>query len=569
MKRKTGHIKVVAILILLVAAVGAGSKIVNKYIPSKTILDGKEYFGVSGGEDAAVVLPDRLEKGEALVKDGTAYVSYELAKEKLNDHLYKNEEEKQVILTTAVDIIKLPFDSAEYTTLTGNGSMPYQIALSQDGRIYLALEYLAQYTDFQYTVEQEPLHIIINNQWSSKTYADVTKEESIRLEADIKSPILRKAAEGEKVTILEREDKWSKVLTADGYIGYLKSKKLGESYEEQVTNSSFSGTEYTSIHRDYKINLIWHQVTSQDSNAAFSEDMQDVTGVNVVSPTWFSISSNDGDLSSLASSEYVTAAHEKGMEVWGLMDNFNAETDTTTVLGNTSSRENLEGQLITEALNNGMDGINIDIETLPEEASESYVQFMRELSVKCRNNNLVLSVDVPPPYDFNTHYNRKALGEVVDYMMVMGYDEHYVGSEAGSVASLSYERNGITGTLESVSKDKIISGIPFYTRLWKTNASGEVSSQAIGMDHADEILSQYKVTAAWSEETSQDYAEFTDEEGNFCQIWLENEKSIEEKMKLVQQYDLGGVAEWKLGFERAAIWNVIEKYIQCCQGQKV
>ena len=562
MKRKTGHIKVVAILILLVAAVGAGSKIVNKYIPSKTILDGKEYFGVSGGEDAAVVLPDRLEKGEALLKDGTAYVSYELAKEKLNDHLYKNEEEKQVILTTAVDIIKLPFDSAEYTTLTGNGSMPYQIALSQDGRIYLALEYLAQYTDLQYTVEQEPLHIIINNQWGSKTYADVTKEESIRLEADIKSPILRKAAEGEKVTILEREDKWSKVLTADGYIGYLKSKKLGESYEEQVTNSSFSGTEYTSIHRDYKINLIWHQVTSQDSNAAFSEDMQDVTGVNVVSPTWFSISSNDGDLSSLASSEYVTAAHEKGMEVWGLMDNFNAETDTTTVLGNTSSRENLEGQLITEALNNGMDGINIDIETLPEEASESYVQFMRELSVKCRNNNLVLSVDVPPPYDFNTHYNRKELGEVVDYMMVMGYDEHYVGSEAGSVASLSYERNGITGTLESVSKDKIISGIPFYTRLWKTNASGEVSSQAIGMDHADEILSQYKVTAAWSEETSQDYAEFTDEEGNFCQIWLENEKSIEEKMKLVQQYDLSGVAEWKLGFERAAIWNVIEKYIQ-------
>lgn len=562
MKRKTGHIKVVAILILLVAAVGAGSKTVNKYIPSKTILDGKEYFGVSGGEDAAVVLPDRLEQGEALVKDGTAYVSYELAKEKLNDHLYKNEEEKQVILTTAVDIIKLPFDSAEYTTLTGNGSMPYQIALSQDGRIYLALEYLAQYTDLQYTVEQEPLHIIINNQWGSKTYADVTKEESIRLEADIKSPILRKAAEGEKVTILEREDKWSKVLTADGYIGYLKSKKLGESYEEQVTNSSFSGTEYTSIHRDYKINLIWHQVTSQDSNAAFSEDMQDVTGVNVVSPTWFSISSNDGDLSSLASSEYVTAAHEKGMEVWGLMDNFNAEIDTTTVLGNTSSRENLEGQLITEALNNGMDGINIDIETLQEEASESYVQFMRELSVKCRNNNLVLSVDVPPPYDFNNHYNRKALGEVVDYMMVMGYDEHYVGSEAGSVASLSYERNGITGTLESVSKDKIISGIPFYTRLWKTNASGEVSSQAIGMDHADEILSQYKVTAAWSEETSQDYAEFTDEEGNFCQIWLENEKSIEEKMKLVQQYDLGGVAEWKLGFERTAIWNVIAKYIQ-------
>ena len=561
MKKRTGHIKVVALLILLVAIVGIGFRIIDRYIPSKTVLDGKEYFGVSGGEDAAVVLPDRLEQGKALVKDGTAYISYELAKESLNDHLYKNEEEKQVILTTATDIIKLPFDSAEYTTLTGNGSMPYQITFSENGNLYLALEYLVQYTDFQYTVEQEPLHIIINNQWGSKTYADVTKEESIRLEADIKSPILRKAAEGEKVTILEREDDWAKILTEDGYIGYIRSKRLGESYEEQVTNSSFQAAEYTSIHRDHKINLIWHQVTSQDSNAAFSEDMQDVTGVNVVSPTWFSISSNDGDLASLASEDYVSAAHEKGMEVWGLMDNFSTEIDTTTVLGNTASRENLEGQLITEALNHGLDGINIDIETLPEEASESYVQFMRELSVKCRNNNLVLSVDVPPPYDFNTHYNRKALGEVVDYLMIMGYDEHYVGSEAGSVASLSYERNGITGTLESVSKDKIISGIPFYTRLWKTNASGEVSSEAIGMDHADEILSQYQVTAAWSEETSQDYAEFTDEEGNFCQIWLENEKSIEEKMKLVQQYDLGGVAEWKLGFERTAIWDVIAKYM--------
>lgn len=561
MKKKTGHIKVVALLILLVAIVGIGFRIIDRYIPSKTVLDGKEYFGVSGGEDAAVVLPDRLEQGKALVKDGTAYISYELAKESLNDHLYKNEEEKQVILTTATDIIKLPFDSAEYTTLTGNGSMPYQITFSENGNLYLALEYLVQYTDFQYTVEQEPLHIIINNQWGSKTYADVTKEESIRLDADIKSPILRKAAEGEKVTILEREDDWAKILTEDGYIGYIRSKRLGESYEEQVTNSSFQAAEYTSIHRDHKINLIWHQVTSQDSNAAFSEDMQDVTGVNVVSPTWFSISSNDGDLASLASEDYVSAAHEKGMEVWGLMDNFSTEIDTTTVLGNTASRENLEGQLITEALNHGLDGINIDIETLPEEASESYVQFMRELSVKCRNNNLVLSVDVPPPYDFNTHYNRKALGEVVDYLMIMGYDEHYVGSEAGSVASLSYERNGITGTLESVSKDKIISGIPFYTRLWKTNASGEVSSEAIGMDHADEILSRYQVTAAWSEETSQDYAEFTDEEGNFCQIWLENEKSIEEKMKLVQQYDLGGVAEWKLGFERTAIWDVIAKYM--------
>ena len=521
MKKKKSPVKVVVPLILAVAAAGVGYKVVNRYIPSKEVMDGNEYFGTSGGEDAAVVLPDRLEQGKALVKDGTAYVEYATAKENLNDHLYKSDEEQQVILTTAVDIIKLPYDSNEYTTLTGNGSMPYQIVVSQDGNVYIALDYLVAY---------------------------------------IKSPILKKEAAGDKVTVLEQEEEWTKVLTADGYIGYMKSKKLSDSYEEQVT-SDFRAAEYTSIHKDYDMNLLWHQVTSQDSNDALAADIQDVKGVNVISPTWFSISSNDGDISSLASSDYVDTAHQNDMEVWGLMDNFSTDIDTDTVLGTTTSRENLEGQLITEALNYQLDGINIDIESLPEETSESYVQFMRELSVKCRNNNLVLSVDVPPPYSFNEHYSQKELGEVVDYVIIMGYDEHYVGSDAGSVASLSYERDGITGTLENVPKEKIISGIPFYTRLWKTNASGEVSSEAIGMDKADQILSDYKVTAGWSSETSQDYAEFTDEDGNFCQIWLENEASIEEKMKLVQEYGLAGVAEWKLGFERSSIWDVIAKYV--------
>ena len=208
----------------------------------------------------------------------------------------------------------------------------------------------------------------------------------------------------------------------------------------------------------------------------------------------------------------------------------------------------------------GLDGINLDFESITEEQAPHYIQFVRELSIACRNQGIVFSIDDPVP-TYSKHYDRTEQGIVADYVIIMGYDEHYVGSDAGSVASLSYERDGITGTLENVPKEKIISGIPFYTRLWKTNASGEVSSEAIGMDKADQILSDYKVTAGWSSETSQDYAEFTDEDGNFCQIWLENEASIEEKMKLVQEYGLAGVAEWKLGFERSSIWDVIAKYV--------
>ena len=562
MKKKKSPVKVVVPLILAVAAAGVGYKVVNRYIPSKEVMDGNEYFGTSGGEDAAVVLPDRLEQGKALVKDGTAYVEYATAKENLNDHLYKSDEEQQVILTTAVDIIKLPYDSNEYTTLTGNGSMPYQIVVSQDGNVYIALDYLAQYTALQYSVEQEPLHIIINNQWGTKTFSDVIKEESVRLDADIKSPILKKEATGDKVTVLEQEEEWTKVLTADGYIGYMKSKKLSDSYEEQVT-SDFRAAEYTSIHKDYDMNLLWHQVTSQDSNDALAADIQDVKGVNVISPTWFSISSNDGDISSLASSDYVDTAHQNDMEVWGLMDNFSTDIDTDTVLGTTTSRENLEGQLITEALNYQLDGINIDIESLPEETSESYVQFMRELSVKCRNNNLVLSVDVPSPYSFNEHYSQKELGEVVDYVIIMGYDEHYAGStDAGSVSSLGFVKAGIEDTLKEVPAQKVINAIPFYTRVWiQPFGAGNLTSEVLGMDGAANYISEHGMDTYWDDEAGQNVASVEAEDGIYT-IWVEDEQSIGEKMKLIQENQLAGVAEWKLGFERASVWPVIAQYLQ-------
>lgn len=560
MKKKAQPMEIAMILIILVMIIGIAWKIADRYIPSRVVMDSAVYFGVTDEGDAAIVMSDRVVQEKALVREGNAYIEYEMVKESLNDHFYYDEQENQIILTTATDIIKIPFNSTEYTTLTGNGTMPYQIMFLQGSEMYIALDFIQQYTNLEYTVLEEPTRIIINDQWGTRTYAELKKDENMRIEGGIKEPILKKLTAGDKVTVLEQMDKWTKVLTSDGYIGYVRNKTLNDTYEEEVTHD-FNENVYTSIHKDYDINLIWHQITSQESNAVLETDIQDVAGVNVISPTWFSISTNDGDITSLASEEYVSLAHEKGMEVWGLLDNFSADIDTVTVLGSTASREKLEDRLITEAVNYQMDGINIDIEALKEEASESYIQFMRELSAKCRNNNLVLSVDVPPPYDFNAHYNRAALGEVVDYVIIMGYDEHYVGSDPGSVASVSYERDGITGTLEDVPKEKIISGIPFYTRLWKTSPSGEVSSEAIGMNAADETLAEYGITPFWNYDTFQDYGEFTDSEGNYCQIWLENETSVEEKMKLINEYELAGVAAWKLGFERASIWSVISKYL--------
>lgn len=560
MKRRTGPAGIAIVLILVVAILGVAWNIIDRYIPSKTVIDATEYFEVENEGEAAIVLKDHIEERKALESDGRIYVAYELVKEGLNDHFYRDASGSQTILTTAEDIIKIPDNSAEYTTISGNGSMPYAIAVTQGEDCYLALDFVQQYTDITYTQMENPARVVIQGGTETRILAEVIKEEAVRLGEGIKEPILMTPVVGDTLTVLEQGETWTKVLTSDGFIGFVRNKRIDNVREETFT-SSFQAPEYTSLHKDYGINLVWHQITSQESNAAFETDMQEVSGVNVVSPTWFSISTNAGDITSLANADYVAQAHAKGMEVWGLLDNFSADISTLEILSNTASREWLIQQLLTEAMTYQLDGINIDIESLQEEAAECYIQFMRELSVHCRKAGLVLSVDVPPPYEFNAHYNRAALGEVVDYVIVMGYDEHYVGTEPGSVASLSFERDGITGTLQSVPKEKIISGIPFYTRLWKTDSAGEVSSDAIGMNVADEILAGYQVKANWSQDHSQDYAEFTDEEGNFCQIWLENEASIEEKMKLVQEYKLAGAAAWKLGLERASIWEIISKYL--------
>ena len=358
---------------------------------------------------------------------------------------------------------------------------------------------------------------------------------------------------------------WTGVLTQDGYFGYIKNDRLVDERTETVQRE-FEEPEYTSVAKDYKINLVWHVISNTDANYNIIYDIASIKGVNTISPTWFSIVSNDGTLSSLADADYVDTAHRNDMEVWALVDNFSSEIDTTTVLKSTESRTKMENSLIASAIEYGFDGINVDFESIPEEAADGYIQFIRELSVKCRKNGLVLSVDVPVPMSFNEHYNRAELGTVCDYVIVMGYDEHYDGSEeAGSVASLAFENQGILDMRKDVPAEKLISAIPFYTRLWntKTNADGTatVTSEVYGMEGGQQVLENNNVEASWDETTGQNYAQFEGDDGSLYQIWLEDDKSIEEKMSRVKDYGLAGVAGWRLGLETDSVWDIILKYV--------
>ena len=565
MKKKAAPVLAIVLLIVIVAGIGFLTRVIKKYTPSSEVMSSQEYFGLDHEGEAAIVAGSEILPYKGKILNDVAYVDYQAVKEVLNDYFYWDSENNTMLYTMPTDVVQIPAGSNSYTADGKTQSLNYNIVLIDGTETYIALDFVKQYTDISYETFHDPDRIVINNEWGDMTVASIRKAGKVRNLGGIKSPILREVEKNEVVRILEPMEDWTKILTQDGYIGYIKNDRLVKERTE-TRISDFVAPEYTNIQKDYKINLVWHQTTSMDANYNIIYDIANVKKVNTISPTWFSIASNDGTLDSLALADYVDTAHSNHMEVWPLVDNFSENIDFTAVMNSTSARNKIENQLIAAAIEYSFDGINVDFENISEDAADGYIQFMRELSVMCRKNGIVLSVDVPVPMDFTAHYNRKALGEVCDYLMIMGYDEHYDGSEeAGTVASLSFEEEGIQNTLQEVAAEKVVSGIPFYTRLWctTTNEDGTttVTSEAMGMNQAQQTLENNQVEASWDETTGQNYAQFNGESGELYQIWLEDTKSLTRKLELIKNYDLGGVAEWKLGLEDDSVWDLIAKYI--------
>ena len=434
--------------------------------------------------------------------------------------------------------------------------------LYRDGdAVYLSLALIQKYTDVRlqaYDGEAQK-RVFVENNWDPVTVADAAWSAKIRLRGGLKSPIVTEIKRGGTVTVLEQYDNWARVMTPDGHIGYMHKWKMKNLHEETL-KSDFTAPVYQNISLDQKIVMVWHQVTIAAANQAMDSLIAKTKGVNVIAPTWFTLSSNSGAYESLADKSYVDRAHEKGLQVWAVLDNFSREcsknVQAEVLLSRTSVREKLIENMMTEADRYGFDGINLDFESLKTAAGVHYIEFIRELSVSCRKKGLVLSVDNYVPAVYNRFYNQKEQGNVADYVIIMGYDEHYVGSEeAGSVASLPWVEKGIQDTIAEVPAQRVINAVPFYTRLWKTEA-GSLSSEAIGMDTAQEVVNTNNAQVYWDSDVSQNYGSF-EKDGCTYQIWIEDSQSIAAKVQLVQKYNLAGVAAWKLGFENSSIWQVI------------
>ena len=544
MIKKHMPVLVVCLLIVLVSLIGGAVYGINKLIPTSKQMDLTEYYGQNADGEASLVAGTQKLEQKALISGDEVYIPLDVVNGYLNQRYYWESGNKKILYATPTSL-----------TEEAASDQPGGNVWLKESTVYLKLDYVKKYTDIDSYIYKDPARIAIQYKFSNVQTVIVKKDTVIRYRGGIKSKILTKTAKDTVLRLMNEGEDWDQVATDDGYIGYIQKKKVSAA-DTTDYKRSFKAEAYSYFTMDEPVNLAWHQVTSTDANNYFADTTQNMTGVNVISPTWFSVSDNDGNVSSLASGEYVMQAHEKGLKVWGLVDNFSENMSTTTVLSNTAARQNLENQLVTYALKAGLDGINVDFESLSEDVGIHFLQFLRELSIQCHENNLVLSVDNPVPEDFTSHYDRAEQGKVVDYVIIMGYDEHYVGSDTGSVASLPWVEQGVKDTLAEVPAKRTILAIPFYTRLWKTTDGGALTSEAIGMDQAQQAISDNGAETYWDKTTSQNYGTY-EGDGATYQIWLEDSKSIAEKVKLIPKYKLAGVAEWKLGFENSGIWSVI------------
>lgn len=560
--KKLIPVLIAVVLIIVIAAVGFGAKFAEKYSYSKERADLAEYFDIMGSDDVPIILQDERVEEHAKLWDGVCYFDFATVHKYFNDRFFEDKRENVLIYTLPDAIVSIPIGSQSVSVGDSEGSRDYVIARYEGDMLYVAADFVKEYANFSYTLYTEPNHMQVYTEWNERQVANITKDTQVRYQGGIKSDILTDVSEGDKVVILEEMETWTKVKTEDAFIGYVENKKLSEkSAETPEPVTDYVEPVYESNTRDHKINLAWHAVASIGGNDTLAEMMSGTKSINVISPTWFALSDNDGNFTNLATMDYVTRAHNMGLEVWGLVDNFtNEAVDTYEVLAGRSTRAHLIEGLIETALAYELDGINIDFENVSLDAGEPFVEFIRELSIDCRKYGIVLSVDNYVPMGYNDHYNRKEQGVVADYVIIMGYDEHHKRSDtAGSVASIDFVENGIANTVAEVPANKVINAIPFYTRIWETKGT-TVDSQAVGMELAQQYLQDHNITTTWDEKTCQNYGEYQSGD-SYYQVWLEDADSIRVKLNIMNKYGIGGVAEWKLGFEVDSIWDVIEEYM--------
>lgn len=491
-----------------------------------------------------------------------------LLQEYVDPAIRYEEESKSVILSTDNSLLYMQEDS----TAASLNNEPLQLRLApeeKDEVTYLPADTLEELYGFEIEEDSTTGAVLLMTAGESVPLGKVKGKEggrtrAMRSEASVHAPIIADMPPGAIVRIWNSDTKdWLYVQLENGYTGFVKADDITADGNRTVVQQPVTPTRAERSWKGKPVNMFWEAVYERKPNPAkFGE----LPGVNVVSPTWFSIIDVNGNVRSQADSAYVEWAHKQGMEVWGLLSNSFEADLTTEALSTYDRRMNTIVQMLKYADLYDLDGINIDFENVYTKDGPNVTQFMRELKPMAQSRNLIVSIDVTPKSNsemWSKFLDRRALGAVSDFLVVMAYDEHWAASPvAGSVASLPWVEASVSRIIEEddVPADKLILGIPLYTRIWtETPEKGEtkVSSKAVSMNAVKEILAEKKLTPLFDAEAGQNYVEYK-EEGTLRKIWIEDKVSLAARVELAQSFGLGGVASWNRSFASPEAWETLK-----------
>ena len=557
----------ITILLILVLGGTFCKLYYDHYMYTNERADLNEYYGVMDEDDFPIIYENLVSDMHARRFDGACYMDYGTVRSLLNDRFYFSSADNTLVYCLPEERISARVGEKSWESDVNGATQESYAPVVMDGEtLYVALDYVRKFTNFYYAAYTEPNRIILRNQWGTEPVATLKGDTNMRTLGGVKAPIIASVGEGTEVLVLDPLDDWTRIETADGYYGYVENKYLSETTEremEPVTDVPEMEPQYRRL--DGRVCMAWNMVSFQESNNSIEGMLVGTKGINVLAPTWFSVSSEDGEINSKASKKYMKMAHQRDIQVWAVLDNFQNEDGIayTEFLRTLEGRTRVISEAVEQAQEFGIDGINVDIEGLTAEDGEDFVEFVREISIACRRAGLVISVDNYVPYNFNDYYDLEEQAAFADYVVIMGYDEHFAGSqEAGSVASIGYVEYGILEALKEVPADRLINGIPFYTRGWTTE-DGKVTSEVLDMVEARKFVKDHDMKREWDNTAGQYYAE-KQTKSKLYQIWMEEKKSVERKLDLMEDHNLSGVAVWLLGLETNDVWDVIEDY---CEGK--
>ena len=551
------RIVIVAAFVILIVVMVAMFMIV-RYTPTKEKMNGYVFFNLDKSTDKTMVIIDGKQYSDTgVVTDGRHYLPQEFVADNINAGFYYDKESQAVLYSDSSYMYTYMSGKNVYTDDTGKTyNTDYPVVIDINGECFIAWEYIAEHTDCEYAYGSEPERINISIERENKQCVTVKKKSAVRYRGGIKSPVLEYVQKGDRLVYEDDLDDWIKVTTATGYTGYIKKTEASDTFEYIREEKNYETHNYNM--KDDKVTLAWFQVSGVAGNSGIDNNIATASGVNVLAPTWYSVTDSSGSMSCYASAGLVNKMHQRGTDVWALVSDFDTNVDFAALYSSKKARTNMVNTLINDAEKYGFDGINLDFENIKSAYAKDYLQFVRELSIACERKGLVLSTDNYKPEAYNRCYNLKEQSRFVDYVIVMAYDEHYAGTDAGSVASLPFVKEAVEATVQLVGKEHVIAGIPFYTRIW-TTTDGNTTSRAVGMQAAVDQLNSDGQVALWNDDCGQYVASYT--VGNSTrQIWFEEEKSIEAKMQVIQENNVAGVAGWKLGLEKSSVWSVISKY---------